>query len=293
MTPDGPALISNAWDRSTRKPEVIPPPNACDCAVHVYGPPGSCSLDPARTYDPPEASFDQARRVHRTLGIDRGVLVQPTTYGTDHRVLLEALERGEGRYLATGIVDESVSDAELERLAKAGVRGARFNFLNRQYWTREKFERTVARIAQFGWITIVHGSADELLERQDMLRNVPTQVLIDHMLHWDLSRSYESGKHIEFALELLGRGNFWIKLSNGDRISLQDPPYDDTIGLAQAFIRAAPERAIWATDWPHVLYRKKTVPNDAELIELLFRYAPEEALRQKILVDSPAALFGF
>ena len=287
-------LSSNSWDRNTRTPKVAPPPNACDCAVHVYGPPGACSLAPNRTYEPPEASFDDVRRMHAMIGIDRGVLVQPTTYGTDHRVLLDALERGKGRYLGTALVEDTVLDAELERLARAGVRGARFNFLASLglNWDRARFERTVARIAELGWITIVHGTADELLEREAMLRKVRTPVVIDHLVHWDLARGYAGQKTFDFIRDLLGQGNFWIKLSNGDRISLQGYPYDDTVELAQAFIAAAPDRAIWATDWPHILYRGK-VPNDADLIELLFRFAPDADARQKILVDNPATLFGF
>jgi len=287
-------LSSNSWDRNTRKPKVASPPNACDCAVHVYGPPGSCSLAPTRIYEPPQASFDDVRRMHATIGIDRGVLIQPTTYGTDHRVLLDALQRGKGQYLGIALVDDTVLDAELERLAQAGVRGARFNFLASLglNWDRARFERTVARIAELGWITIVHGTADELIEREAMLRKVRTQVVIDHLVHWDLARGYAGQKTFDFIRDLLGQGNFWIKLSNGDRISLQGYPYDDTVELAQAFLAAAPDRAIWATDWPHILYRGE-VPNDADLIELFFRFAPDADARQKILVDNPATLFGF
>jgi len=288
------ALSSNSWDRSTRRPNVAAPPNACDCAVHVFGSPGSSPLSPTRSYEPPQASFEDVRRVHATIGIDRGVLVQPTPYRTDHRVLLDALRAGKGRYLGIALVDDTVSDAELERLAAAGVRGARFNFLAtlRFDWDRAKFERTVARIAELGWVTLVHGTADELVERMPMLRKVRTPVVIDHMAHWNLERGDASCKPFELFRELLGQGNFWIKLSNGDRISLQGYPYDDTVALAQAFIDAAQERAIWATDWPHIRYRGR-VPNDAELVELLFRYVPDAHVRQKVLVDNPARLFGF
>lgn len=286
-------LQSNGWDRNTRKPAVTLPPDACDCAVHVYG--ASSSLAPTRTYEPPDANFEDVRRVHRTLGIGRGVLVQPTTYGTDHGVLLEALARAEGRYLATGLIDETVSDAELDRLAQAGVRGARFNFLStlRLDWNRTRFERQVARIARLGWITLVHGTADELLEREDMLRRLRTPLVIDHLAHWDLSRKREAQKAFDFLCELLREGNTWMKLSNGDRYSLQGPPWDDMVDIAQAFIAAAPNRAIWATDWPHILYKAQVVPNDAELVELLYRYAPDPSVRHKILVDNPAELFGF
>ncbi len=285
-------LESNGWDRNTRKPAQMPPPGSWDCAVHVYGPPGSSTLAASRAYEPPEATFDDVLRVHRTLGIERGVIVQPTAYGSDHSVLLEALVRAGGAYLATGIIDETVSDAELERLGKAGVRGARFNFYSilKQDWTNEKFERQAARIAELGWITVVHGTADELLERETMLRKVRTPLLIDHMCHWDLSKGYAGNPAFEFLCDLLREGNAWMKLSNGDRFSLQGPPYDDVIALARAFIAVAPERMIWATDWPHIMYKGKA-PNDAELLELLFRFAPDAALRKAILVDNPARLY--
>ena len=204
-------------------------------------------------------------------------------------------QRPAGGYAVQAAHDRgTVSDAELERLAAAGVRGARFNFLAtlRFDWDRAKFERTVARIAELGWVTLVHGTADELVERMPMLRKVRTPVVIDHMAHWNLERGDASCKPFELFRELLGQGNFWIKLSNGDRISLQGYPYDDTVALAQAFIDAAQERAIWATDWPHIRYRGR-VPNDAELVELLFRYVPDAHVRQRVLVENPARLFGF
>ncbi|MSQ73726.1 MAG: 2-pyrone-4,6-dicarboxylate hydrolase [Betaproteobacteria bacterium] len=289
-----PVLHNDGWDRQIRKPEVpLLPAGACDCAVHVYGPPQASALDAARRYEPPRATVDDLIRLHDTLGISRTVLIQPTSYGADHGVLLDALARGKGRFLATGLIDDDTTDAEMTRLGEAGVRGARFNWLGRTVWDRPRFERAVARLAAHGWIALVHGTADEMLERREMLLNVRVPVVIDHMLHWDLARSHGSGEHIDFVLDLLGRGNFWMKLSNADRISREDAGFNDTQGLTRRFIEAAPDRAIWATDWPHVLYRKPRVPNDAELVELFFRTVPEPSLRQKILVDNPAALFRF
>ncbi len=284
-------LRSNGWDRATRKPGVVVPENACDCAVHVFG---ASSLDATRVYDPPQASFDDLLRVHRTIGIGRGVIIQNTTFGSDHSVLYEALARGRGRYLGIALVDEQTSDAQLERLIAAGVRGARFNFLSllRIDWNRRRFERVVARIAELGWITVVHGTADELYDRSDMLAKVPTPLIIDHLAHWDLARPFQGAPAFEFITGMLREGRAWIKLSNGDRISKTGPPFEDTVALAQAYIAANPERAIWATDWPHILYRG-TVPNDAELIELMFKFAPDPAIRRKILVDNPGQLFRF
>ena len=291
MTPTGAPLHSNGWDRNTRKPNVSVPEHACDCAVHVYG---KSTLDPTRVYEPPQATFDEVLRVHQTLGIGRCVIVQNTTYVNDHTVLYDALARGQGRYLGIALVDEHTSDAEFERLIAAGVRGARFNFLAilRMDWNRRRFERVVARIAELGWITVVHGTADELHQRAEMLAKVPTPLIIDHMAHWDLGRPFHGDPAFEFITGLMKEGRAWIKLSNGDRISRTGPPFEDTVPLAQAYIAANPDRAIWASDWPHILYRG-TVPNDAELIELMFRFAPDPATRQKILVDNPALLFRF
>ena len=128
-----------------------------------------------------------------------------------------------------------------------------------------------------------------LQERGSVELELP--VLIDHMGRANPAAGAQDPSRSKLV-ELLRRGNFWVMLSLGEKISRAGPPWDDVIPLARALIDAAPDRVVWATDWPHPVSTRQP-PNEGDLIELLYRYAPDEATLKKILVDNPAKLFGF
>jgi 2-pyrone-4,6-dicarboxylate lactonase len=278
----------------TRAPNPLPPPKSCDCQLHVFGDPQRYPLRTGGAYVPPkEATFEAAQRMHRALGIERGVVVQSTVHGTNHSILLDAL-RGQPNYRGIAIVDDSVSDRELQRMHDAGVRGARFNF-----WkmlniapTPAVFERSIDRITQFGWHAKIHAVGTEWIELRDLLKKVKIPIVVDHMGH---VHSEDGLDHPAFLLilDLLRNENWWVLLSSGDRNSATGHPWDDMVPFGQKLVTAAPDRAIWCSDWPHVRYEKPKMPDDAEILELLYRFAPDPVLRRKILVDNPARLFGF
>jgi 2-pyrone-4,6-dicarboxylate lactonase len=278
----------------TRKPNEPPPAGSCDCQVHVFGDPAKYPLRSGGAYPPPaEATIDAALQMHRTLGLHRGVIVQATVHGTDHSIVYDALAKAGPNYRGIAIVDDSVSDRELRRLHESGVRGARFNFWKQLNIapTPESFLRSLDRIKEYGWHAKVHSAGDEWLDLKDLLSKVKSPIVIDHMGHPDLTRGLDQPT-VRMLLDLLRNENWWVMISNGDRFSAQKQEWNDALPLAQKLIAAAPDRAIWCTDWPHVQYRKP-MPNDAELLEFLYRAAPDQALREKILVDNPARLFGF
>ena len=281
-----------SFERNTRAPNPLPPRGSCDGQIHVFGDVARYPVRAGRAYDPPRATFEDARQVHRALGIDRVVIAQATPYGTDHRLLLDALA-GQKDCKGVAIIDDTVSDKELLRLHEAGVRGARFNFAKFLNYapSPEGFLRSIERIQELGWFAKVHGTGEELLEHERILRPLKLPVLIDHLGGLDFSRDLKQ-PGCEFILELLKNHGWWMMLSNGDRWSKQGAPLDDAIPFAQAFVEAAPDCTVWGTDWPHVRYRRK-MPNDADLLELLYRAVPDPAQRQRILVDNPARLFGF
>src|SRR4030081_2266943 len=279
---------------ATRAPAPAPPANSCDCQVHVFGDPRRYPLRKSGAYPPPEdATFEAARRMHRALGVDRGVVVQATVHGTNHAILLDALA-GQPSYRGVAIVDDSVSDRDLQRLHDAGVRGARFNF-----WkflnivpTPAEFERSIDRIRHFGWHAKIHAVGEEWIELKGLLQKVDIPVVIDHMGHPHAADGLDHPA-FRFILDLLKNENWWVMLSNGDRCSARDAPFDDIVPFGKTLAEAAPDRAIWCTDWPHVRYDKPNMPNDAELLELLYRYVPDPSRQKKILVDNPQKLFGF
>jgi predicted TIM-barrel fold metal-dependent hydrolase len=282
----------NPYERNTREPRERAPAGACDCHFHVFGDPARYPPTATGSYKPPAATIDDLERMHGKLGVERGVICQPTIYGTDHSLLIDLLNSHK-TYRGTAVIDDSVSDSELERMNAAGVRGARFNFsafLNMVPDT-EGFKRAIARVAPLGWHIKIHGDYGEIIEHVPYLRRLEMPIVIDHLGRIDVAKGADQ-PGFKLALELLREPNWWMLLCNNDRFSQQPYPWQDTIVYARAFVEAAPDRVIWATDWPHVRYVKK-MPNDADLFDLLFSYVPDAVTRKKILVDNPARLYGF
>ena len=282
-------------DPDPNTPETTLPAGATDTQIHIYGPVERYKLKPDALYAPHMLGLDDAEAMHRVLGIERGVLVSPTVYGTDNRCMLDALKRSSGaRWRGIAVIGDETTDRELAEMNELGVRGARCNFASFLEMTPDEglFRRTVERIAPLGWHVVLHVLAEDLIAHEALFREVRIPVVVDHMAHLDLANE-AGGRAFDLLVELVGQDNWWIKLSNGDRISEAGPPYDDVVEVGSALAEAAPGRAIWGTDWPHVLYRKDWMVNDGDLVDLLARYVPDETARNRILVDNPQALYGF
>jgi len=284
------------FDPNPKVPNPLPPRGTCDSQFHVFGPVEKYPIRPGAVYCTPEATIDAALKMHRTLGIERGVIVQSSAYATDFRILYDALKQAGPNYQACVVIDDTVSDAELQRLHDAGVRGARFNF-----WkvlnlvpSPEQFKRSIARIESLGWYAKLHMPADEMMEMADLFKPLKINVVLDHFGRPDFKQGIDQPS-VRYMIDLLKQGNWWMMLSNGDRWSEQAKPWNDAVELAQAYINAAPDRMIWGSDWPHPLVTEDMpMKNDGELLELCYRYAGgDENIKQKIFVDNPARLFGF
>jgi 2-pyrone-4,6-dicarboxylate lactonase len=279
------------FQRETRAPSKRAPAGAWDCQVHVFGDPQQYPPWPGRSYNAPPAFIDDMRSMHRTLGIARGVIVQPTTYGTDHTLLLDLLAAEKG-YVGAAIIDDTTSDAELRRLHEGGVRSARFNFAKflGMAPSPASFKRSIDRIAELGWVAKIHAVGNEFVEHAELFRPLRLPTVIDHMGHFYFKDGMDQPV-IPLLLELLKGDNFWIMLSNADRRSATGHPWADALPFARLFFDAAPDRAIWGTDWPHTHYHGK-MPNDADLLELFYRFVPDPAVQTNILVHNPNRLFG-
>jgi len=284
------------FDPHPRRPSRPPPPGTIDSQFHVLGPAERYPVRPGAAYEMPSATWEAARRMHQALGIARGIVVQTTTYGADHRVVLDGLAAlGPGyKGCANALVFESASDADLERLHAAGVRGARFSFRQAlgAVLSRAAFDRAVGKLRELGWYMKIQPEQNGIVESVSWFEHLDLPILIDHMGRADAALGPERDPNIAKLRELLARGNFWVMLSLGEKISRAGPPYDDVVPLARALIDAAPERCVWASDWPHPV-SKKQPPNDADLLELLYRYVRDDAELHRILVDNPSRLFGY
>jgi 2-pyrone-4,6-dicarboxylate lactonase len=278
-------------DRPERATHV--PHGSCDSQIHIFGDVKTYPPIASRYYDPPDATYAQARSMLRENGLERVVLVQPTVYGTNNQLLLDVLEEERDPNMrGVAAIDDTVSDAMLERLHAAGVRGVRFIF-----WAARgrrpdmgTFRRTFDRIRPFGWHTRVFATVDELLEIAPVLEKLEDPIVLDHLGHLYAS---DGMSHPAFAtlLGLLRRDNYWMMLSNGNRWSATGYPWSDIVPIGSAFYRAAPGRCIWSSDWPFL--KCTPAPNTADLLELVGRYLPDDAARAAVLVDNPARLLGF
>ncbi|MBO0903757.1 amidohydrolase family protein [Jiella sonneratiae] len=283
------------FDPEPRRPVRLPPPKSCDSQFHVLGDPAVYPTRPGAAYHMPSATWERARHVHAQLGIERGIIVQTTTYGADHRVVLDGLKALGPNYkgCANALVFGERDDAYLEELDAAGINGARFSFRAALGAVLDDaaFDRAVGKLTDLGWYMKVQPEQTGIAGSLDRLRDLTLPVLIDHMGRVDAAKG-EDDPSFRALLDLLDKGNFWVMLSLGEKISKTGAPFDDVVPLARKLIVHAPDRVVWATDWPHPV-SKQQPPNDADLLELLYRYAPEEADLTRILVDNPAKLFGF
>ncbi|MTD58018.1 amidohydrolase family protein [Amycolatopsis pithecellobii] len=268
------------------------PPGACDSQVHVFGDRAKFPLAPTAPWDNPAATLDAALAMHAAIGIERGVLVQSSAYGTDHRALLDALDRAGENYRGIAVIDDSVSDATLASLERAGVKGARFNFFPALNLGMEPGElrRQVKRAVDRDWHVKLHINGCETTAITKIVEDLDATFVLDHMpaVWFDPTTDRERFDHVA---RLLDRGNWWLLLSNGNRASKLGRPWPDAVEIAGAYVEHAPERVIWATDWPHALIEDP--PTESELLDLLFQFSSDPQAIHRILVDNPARLFGF
>jgi 2-pyrone-4,6-dicarboxylate lactonase len=282
------------FDPRPRVPARLPPAGSCDSQFHVFGPRDVYPVRAGAVYEMPTATHAAALRMHRALGIERGIVVQATTYGADHQVVLDALAALGPNYkgCANAAVLTDRDDAYLARLHDAGVRGVRFS---RQglgiTFSAAEFERAIARTRELGWYVKVQPDAKGIVDQIAPFEHLDMPVVVDHMARPDVSAG-RGDPSLARLLSLLDRGNFWVMLSLAEKISKTGYPWDDVLPIAAALLERAPGRCIWGSDWPHPISVKQP-PNEADLLELVYRFAPDEALLRRILVDNPATLFGY
>jgi 2-pyrone-4,6-dicarboxylate lactonase len=279
-------------------PDFIMPPLACDSHCHIVGPRARFPLARGRQDEAaPDATKEMLRAMHARLGVARAVIVQSALHGTDPAATLDAVASSDGRWRGIILAEPGIADAELQRLHDLGMRGIRHNLVRRNAagWDEASFLRLAQRIAGLGWHFLLHMGAEQLLERGDVLRRLPIPIVIDHLGRIDAAGGADQPA-MQALLDLLARGRVWVKIAAVDKLSRAPYPHRDIAGLAAALVRAAPERILWGTDWPHPDgrgLRGGAMPDDRCLAALIPLYAEDEASRRKMLVDNPAALYGF
>jgi D-galactarolactone isomerase len=277
----------------TEAPKLKAAANACDCHMHIYDP-DRFPMPPSQRVAPTNATVADYRLLQKRIGTTRTVVVQPRNYATDNRVTLDALAQLGPDVRGVAVVHPTITDAELKRFNEAGIRGIRFSLGDpaTAAVTPDMVEPLAKRVVDLGWHVQLNVEGEQIVALADLLRRLPTQLVFDHLGHPTLPAGIEHASH-GIVRGLIDKGRTWVKLSGAYSNSKVGPPaYPDATKIAQAFVKAAPERLVWGSDWPHPGVRTNK-PDDALLFDLLSEWAPEAATRHRILVDNPQVLYRF
>ncbi len=269
------------------------PSGACDCHFHVFGPQELFSLSSKRSYTPcAHTDIDSYLAVAKRLRLERSVVVQPSCYGTDNSYLLHAVEKlGRNRTRAVAVVDSTFTQAELKCLDASGVRGARVNLVNGSTATTREIAPIAAMIASFGWHLELYVQGKDLPDLRPTILSLPVAIVIDHIGRIPADKGVCS-EEFQTLLQLVDSEKCWVKLC-AYRCSQTGAPYKDVMNMAKTLITAAPERCVWGTDWPHPGMRGSLMPDDGQLLDMVFEWVPAPESLNRILVDNPAQLYGF
>ena len=304
----GIALVAMPARAQAPQPKTAPgfavPPGACDCHVHVIGDPARYPMSAARVYTPPQASVDALLALQSALHLDRVVVVQPSIYGADNRCMIDAVRQLGARARGIAVIDDDITDRDLDDMQRVGVRGVRLNLETTGQTdlpaARVQFWAAGARISGRNWHIQCYTRLSMIEALKDDFGALPVPVVFDHF-----GGAHAEGGQPGFStlLNLVRTGTVYVKLSAVYRVS-QQPGFADVAPLARALIEAGPERMLWGSDWPHTNSKRASGQgveeispffpiDDGAMLNLLAEWAPDPVLRRQILVDNPARLYGF
>jgi predicted TIM-barrel fold metal-dependent hydrolase len=284
-------------------PSFAVPKGACDCHVHIFGPDEAFPFSPKRLYTPGPASIDDLRALHCALHIDRAVVVHPSPYGADNTCTVDAVRKLGARARGVAVIDDATTDAMLDDMHDAGIRGVRVNL--ESYGESDPaiagrhLQHAAERVARLGWHVQTYTNLAILATLHDTILKLPTTLVVDHFGRPKASLGTAQPGFAEI-LALLRSGKVYVKISAPYRISHQ-PHYTDAAPIARAMIAANPDRVVWGTDWPHpgAAERNPAViepfrpEDDGHALNRLAGWTQSAAELKKILVDNPARLYQF
>ncbi|MGG5811043.1 amidohydrolase family protein [Falsiroseomonas sp. CW058] len=271
-------------------PRHAVPAGACDAHGHVFDARFPNGPSP---YPLPLADLAAHAAMRATLGLARGVLVQPAPYGRDPACLLDALARSGGALRGVMSADADVTDAELESWHAAGVRGLRFVEMRApggggRYPGSigvEALHALAPRMRALGWSAHLWAAAAQLRDLLPDLVALRLPLVVDHL-------GMPAGPDDPDAGVLAGHlrhDDVWVKLTP---CRLRAPEgYDRLRPLHDRLVAANPDRLLWGSDWPYV--RMEPAPDAGAMLDLALGWLGDAALARRVLVDNPARLFGF
>jgi predicted TIM-barrel fold metal-dependent hydrolase len=283
------------------------PRNACDCHTHIFGDPARFPLWPGRAYTPEIALPAEMMALHRALHMERVVIVTPSVYGTDNSATLDGMRAYGRNARGIAVIDDKTPESAMATMAEAGIRGIRINLAvagqNDPEVGRRRFREAVERVRNRGWHIQMFTSLAVISRIRDLVRDSPVPVVFDHFAGVNATLGMQQPGFAD-VLELVRSGKAYVKISGAYRASSQAPGYPDVTPFARALIAANADRIVWGTDWPHpdsvtppghqpTVMTPLLQIDDGRLLNLLAVWAPDPAVRKKMLVDNPARLYGF
>ncbi len=288
------------WYDGPSKPQFVLPAGSVDAHCHVFGPGHTFGYAPERKYTPCDASKAQLFALRDHLGFARNVVVQATCHGDNNDALVDALQAAGEAARGVATVRRGVSDAELQRLHAAGVRGVRFNFVKRlvDFTPKDELLEIAQRIAPLGWHVVVYFEAVDLPELWDFFTAIPTTVVVDHMGRPDVTQPVDGPEFARFVRFMDEHPNVWSKVTCPERLTVAGPfalngqrqAYADVVPFARVLVERFADRVLWGTDWPHPNL-KSHMPDDGLLVDFIPHIAPTADLQRRLLVDNPMRLY--
>jgi 2-pyrone-4,6-dicarboxylate lactonase len=285
-------ILTQGPDPHPKTPRLKCPPGACDSHIHLFGPAGKYPFAPDSPYTSRDALPEASIALQDRLGLSAAVIVSPGGYGRNSQLLADTLARFPDRFRGIALMPDDAPAAEFAKLTRLGVRGLRMMSAKRGAHV-PNFSRDVAtRAAEHGWHVQFYPHDTDIIDYADKLLSLPNVIVLDHFASVPAAGGVDQPA-FRAVLKMLDTGRVWVKLSGPMRCTSQNYPYPSVTPLARALVRQAPERLVWGTDWPHVNLDGREMPNDGDLVDLLAEWVPDEATRQRILVDNPRTLYGF
>ncbi len=277
----------------TELPRLKAPADAADCHMHIYDP-ARFPMPPSPRVAPENAALPQYRLLQKRIGTTRVVIVTPRNYATQNEATITAIREIGRNARGVAVLHPTVSDAELKRLDAAGVRGIRFSLGDpaSAVVTPDMIEPLAARIAPLGWHIQFNLGGAQTVALSDVLQRLPVPMVFDHLGNPPLPAGIAHPSHA-IIRRLLDANRAWVKLSGAYLNSKAGQPYPEATEIARDFVKAAPERLVWGSDWPHPTSPGPRKPDDAMLFDLMLDWAPDEQTRHRILVENPERLYGF
>jgi 2-pyrone-4,6-dicarboxylate lactonase len=286
------AILTQGPDPNTKRPKLAAPPGACDTHMHLFGPAARYPFAPDSPYTSRDALPATFFALQDRLGLSTAVIVSPGGYGRNSALLADTLAQYPERFRGIALMPDDTPDSEFARLTELGVRGLRMMSGKRGGHVPHLAHEIAARAYEHGWHVQFYPHGTDIVEYGDKLLALQNDIVLDHFASIPAEGGIDQPA-VKTVLRMLDTGRVWLKLSGAMRCTSENFPYPSVTPLAHAFVRHAPERMVWGSDWPHVNLDGREMANDGDLLDLLAEWVPDAATRDRILTDNANRLYGF